>query len=342
MHSRTRPFAYAIPLLSLLTITSLRPVLAQEPVAKTEAAAPRSKNGKKLFGTAEALRVARVSSPRISPDGARVIYLVAENQMDKKDEPWKSVTQLWVVPTAGPPSAARQFTRGEKSVSNIAWSPDGKLLAFTMDAGDEKDAKPQVWFIYADGGEPWQVTKHKSGVRAFEFSPDGKTLLLTATVPPSDAEEKRNKQKDDAVVVDHDPKLSQLWSWTIASGDEKQLTHEDVHVSDARWSPDGSRVTFTSTPSPRLDDTSEQTLWIMDASGGKPRRLVDTSEKTHGARWSPDGKWIAYLSNAGGFIYKVNLMLIDPSVASPKKLTASFDLNAGEPHWSHDGKQIFF
>ncbi len=155
----------------------------------------RSKDGKKLFGTAEALRVARVSSPRISPDGSRVAYLVSENVMDKeKDTAWKNVTQLWVVPTAGPATAARQFTRGEKSVSNVAWSPDGKVLAFTMDAGDEKDAKPQVWFMYADGGEPWQVTKHKSGVRGFQISPDGKTLLLTATV----SSERRRRKAHEA------------------------------------------------------------------------------------------------------------------------------------------------
>ena len=307
-----------------------------------DSSAPRSKSGKRLFGTAEALRVARVSSPRLSPDASRVAYLVAENHMEKDKDSWKTVTSLWVVPAAGPASAARQFTRGEKSVSNFSWSPDGRLLAFVMDAGDEKDAKPQVWFMYSDGGEPWQVTKHKSGVRAFEFSPDGKNLLLTATVPSTDAEEKRGKQKDDAVVVDHEPKLSQLWSWSISTSDEKQLTHSDVHISDARWSPDGSRITFSSTPSPRLDDVTEQTLWIMDASGGQPRRLVDSSEKTHNARWSPDGKWIAYLSNVGGFFYKVNLMVVAASGAGPRNLTASFELNAAEPHWSHDGKQIFF
>src|SRR5580692_10345564 len=75
----------------------------RQTASSQEAASARSKDGKKLFGTAEALRVARVSSPRISPDGARVAYLVAENVMDKeKDTAWKSVTQLWVVPASGP------------------------------------------------------------------------------------------------------------------------------------------------------------------------------------------------------------------------------------------------
>jgi dipeptidyl aminopeptidase/acylaminoacyl peptidase len=308
-----------------------------------DTSAARSKDGKKLFGTAEALRVARVSSPRLSPDGARVAYLVAENAMDKeKDTAWKTVTHLWVVPTVGPATSARQFTRGEKSVSNLAWSPDGKLLAFTMDAGDEKDAKPQVWFMYADGGEPWQVTKHKSGVRAFQISPDGKTLLLTATVPPSEDEEKRGKQKDDAVVVDRDFKMAQLWTWNIATNEEKQISKVDFTVGDARWSPDGARVTFTANPTPRLDDISLQTAWVLDVSSGKQRKLVETSDPTQTARWSPDGKSIAYLSSSGLVVYQVNLFVVDANGGSPRKVSGKFDLNAGEPVWSKDGKTIFF
>ena len=308
-----------------------------------EVAPARSKDGKKLFGTAEALRVARVSSPRISPDGLRVAYLVSENVMDKdKDTAWKNVTQLWVVPAAGPATSARQFTRGEKSVSNVAWSPDGKLLAFTMDAGDEKDAKPQVWFMYADGGEPWQVTKHKSGARGFQISPDGKTLLLIATVPLAEDEEKRAKQKDDAVVVDHDLKMAQLWTWNIATNEEKQISNGDFTVSDARWSPDGTRVTFTANPTPRLDDISLQTAWVLDVTSGKQRKLVETSDPTQTARWSPDGKSIAYLSSAGLVVYQVNLFVVDANGGSPRKLSGKFELNAGEPVWSRDGKTIFF
>ncbi|HTS12413.1 MAG TPA: S9 family peptidase [Candidatus Limnocylindrales bacterium] len=315
---------------------------AQESSAKLADATPHSKDGKKLFGTEEALRLARVSSPRISPDGSRVAYLVAEDRMEKKDEPWKSVTQLWVVPVAGPASAARQFTRGEKSVSSPAWSPDGKILAFTMEAGEEKDAHPQVWFMYADGGEAWQVTKHKAGVRSFEFSPDGKTLLLVATVAPREDEDKRKKEKDDAVVVDHDFKIAQLWTWNIATGDEKQLTMGDTPVSDPRWSPDGAHITFTTTPTPLLDDTGFQTAWVMDVATGNKRKLADTPQYTHTARWSRDGKWIAFLGNSGIMIYKTNIFVVDADGGQPRELTGTFDLYAGEPIWSSDGKTIFF
>ncbi len=109
-------FLFAI-LCAVSAITSAPAgVQAQEmkPKQDSEAPAPRSKDGKKLFSTMEALRLARVFSPRMSPDGSHVAYLVAENKMEK-DKPWKSVTQLWIVPASGPANASRQYTRGKRA-----------------------------------------------------------------------------------------------------------------------------------------------------------------------------------------------------------------------------------
>jgi dipeptidyl aminopeptidase/acylaminoacyl peptidase len=312
---------------------------SDQAASSSQTPAPMSKSGKKLFGSREALQLARVSSPRISPDGSTVAYLVTSVKMDK-DDPGKSVTNLWVVPAAGPAAAARQYTRGDKSVSNISWSPDGKILAFTMAGEDEKNG-PQVWFMYADGGEPWQVSKHKSGVQGFEFSPDGKTLLLVATTAPDENAEKREKLKDDAVVVDHDFKIAQLWTWNIATGDEMQLTKDDVPVSDPHWSPDGAHITFTTNPTPLLDDISLQTAWLLDVAGGQKRKLADTADYTHTARWSPDGKWIAFLSDHG-LLSQTNLSVVSVDGGAPRKLTASFELNAGTPVWSSDGRTVYF
>ncbi|HUC55127.1 MAG TPA: S9 family peptidase [Candidatus Cybelea sp.] len=327
---------------------------AQESSPKQEAsskqtAVARSKEGKKLFGAEDLLRIARVSAPRISPDGAHVAYLVSSvtagkegDAAEKGGTPGKFVSQLWVVPGAGPASAARQFTRGEKSVANAQWSPDGRILAFTKEGTEEKDAKSQVWFLYADGGEAWQVTKHKSGVAGYEFSPDGKTLLLIATVPDSAEQEKRKKDKDDAVVVDHDLKMEHLWSWNIATGEGKQITHGDFTVSDARWSPDGTHITFTSNPTPRADDGSLQTAWVLEVATGKQRQLVETKDATHTARWSYDGKWIAYLSTVGDGIYQQNLFVVSADGGESRKLMGGFELNAEEPIWALDGKTIYF
>jgi dipeptidyl aminopeptidase/acylaminoacyl peptidase len=330
--SQPPAFRGAILGLALLALAAL-PAAAQQ--------APRSKQGKRLFSTLDAIRVDRVGSPRISPDGSRVAYLVTQVEQ-KKDAPWKSTTNLWVVPAAGPASAARQYTRIDGRASDPAWSPDGKLLAFTAPGENKKDG-PQVWFMYADGGAPWQVTHHKSGVRGFEFSPDGKTLLLVATVPPTKDEELREKEHDDAVIVDHHYHMAQLWTFDIASSEEKQLTHAEFTIRDPRWSPGGSHVTFTSNPTPRLDDGALTTAWLLDVSSGQMRKLAASPVHTRNARWSPDGKSIAFLGSDGGpGPAQTDLYVTSAAVGTPRKLGAGFELNAGTPVWSPDGKTIFF
>lgn len=340
MHSERRSHSHFIAL-CLAVVCLAAPLVAAPPqTAASQNAAPRSKEGELLFGTAAALRVARVFSPRISPDGLRVAYLVSQVEREK-NQPWKSVTQMWVAPAAGPPSAARQFTRGEKSVSNIAWSPDGKLLAFTMAA---EENQPQVWFLYADGGEAWQVTRHKGGVGSFEFSPDGKTLLLVAAVPETPEQEQRKKEHDDPMVIDRHLRLAQLWTWDIATGSEKQLTHQtDYNVTDPRWSPDGARITYTLRPSARIIDPSLTSVWILDLASGQSHKLADTPAHTHTARWSPNAKSIAYLGSDGGpGPSQTDLYVVAAEGGQPRKLGASFELNAGTPVWAPDGGRIFF
>lgn len=326
---------------ALVLLLPLLLARAENPKPTQDVTATRSREGKKLFGTAAALRVARVSAPRLSPDGSRVAYVVSEIRIEK-DKPWKSVDQLWVVPTAGPASAARQYTRGEESVSAVEWSPDGKIIAFLMNAGEEKEKKPQVWFLYADGGEPWQVTKHKPGVRSFDFSPDGKTLALVAVPPESSAQEQRTKDKDDAQVIDRDFKLAQLWTWDIAAGQAKEIVKGKFTVSDARWSPDGSKIAFTENPTPLLNNMWQQEAWIVDVASGEQHRLQGTSRYTHTVRWSPDGKSIAFLTNEGNPEFHTSLNVARADGSQYRNVSAKFELNAAEPHWAADSKAIYF
>jgi dipeptidyl aminopeptidase/acylaminoacyl peptidase len=308
-------------------------------LAKNEVPAPRAKDGKKLLTSLDLMKVASVGGPRISPDASRVAYTVGETKMEK-DKEWKIVTQVWVAPLAG--GKPRQYTRGEKSSTAPEWSPDGKLLAFLSDR--EKDGERQVWMMMADGGEAWAATTHQGGVSGFRFSPDGKQLLLSTADQPTKEEEERKKVKDDTIVIDTDIRMTHLWLWNVETKEEKRLTSGNFTTSDPQWSPDGTRISYTTRPTPKADDGSLSEIWLLTIAGGEKKKLVGDPASADSARWSPDGQWIAYTGSldASGGVSQTNLYLITAAGGTPKQLTTKFDLNVGTPVWGRDGRTIYF
>jgi Tol biopolymer transport system component len=117
-----------------------------------------------------------LATPRVSPDGRRVVYTVNSAVMTADKSEY--VTQIWMANTDG--SANYQFTFGEKSSTNPKWSPDGSMIAFTS---NRKDNKNNLYVLRAAGGDAEQLTDVKSGVGNFEWSPDGRSIAFTMTDP---------------------------------------------------------------------------------------------------------------------------------------------------------------
>ena len=328
------PFSIAWLILALLSVAQGQPASA-----KTDLPAPRAKDGKKLLTAMDLMKIRGVSAPRISPDGSRVAYTVSEIKMEK-DKEWKQVTQVWVV--AINDQKPRQYTRGDKSSGAPEWSADGTMLAFLSDR--EKDGERQVWMMNADGGEAWSVTSHKGGITGFHFSPDGKRLVLTAVDQPNKDEEDRKKVKDDTMVIDHDIKMTHLWLFDLDKKQEKRLTEGDYTVSDPQWSPDGTRITYTTRPTPRADDGALSDVWLVTVANGEKRKLAGEPGTADNARWSPDGKWIAFTatSDRDPGPSTAYLYLISPDGGAPKHVDAKFDLSVGTPVWAPDGHTIYF
>jgi dipeptidyl aminopeptidase/acylaminoacyl peptidase len=224
-----------------------------------------------------------ISELRFSPDGNRVAFTVSE--------PPKGANRsrhIWILDVRT--REVRQFTNSAKSEFAPRWSPDGRRLAFLSD----REEASQIYLMPTDGGEAIRLTEGKNAVRAFEWSPDGKQISLLAPEPKTEAEEKREKDKDDARVVDRDDKRNRLWLIDVETKKIRQLTAGSWEIGDAKWAPQGDRLVVSTTDHPEVDQETKRIFSVM-ASDGQMKLIAAPRGPFGQLNISPDGNSVAYL-----------------------------------------------
>jgi len=304
----------------------------------------------RLMTARDTLNFASVGSPAISPDGAWVLYTKSVRDWD--DEQWRTRTHIWRVRIDG--TGARQLTFGDANTSSPEWFPDGSRMAFTSSRGQESGAGrsggaggegggSQVFFMYTDGGEAWPATRHDGGVSSFAISPDGRRLLFTARDPLTEEDRRRQRERDDAEVVDETFRWTHLWVFDIASGEQRRLTEGAFTVSDPQWSPDSSTIAYVTRPTTKVDDSAWSDVWITDLEG-HTRKFYENAGPDTSPRWSPDGRTLAIASKPqpGNTQWYSKLHLFPAAGGEPRVLLQDFDLDFGTPIWSPDGRIVYW
>jgi dipeptidyl aminopeptidase/acylaminoacyl peptidase len=154
------------------------------------------------------LRIA--TEPRVSPDGRWAVIT-----LQSVAPTYDAYTQaLWLVATdPAVDGEPRRLTIGSRNDRSARFSPDGRWLAFISDRrlhieqepsrpkeSNDREDKDQVHVLPIDGpGEARRVTDLPRGVEAFEWSPDGRLLVVVSTshggTPDEDARARGTRRK---------------------------------------------------------------------------------------------------------------------------------------------------
>ncbi len=290
----------------------------------------------------EMIKFKRVGGTDISPDGKLIAYTVSTPMME--GEKSEFLTHIWVTSSDG--KINYQFTFGDKSCSNPAFSPDGEYLSFTSSRGS--DNKPQIWLMHLTGGEAEQITKTKSGVGSYSWSPDTKHIAYTMTDPETEQEEKDKKEKRDMQLVDKNYKYSHLYTIVVekdSKGERKtqRVTSGEFHVTSFDWSPDGRTLVFSHQINPTVDVWPTSDVSSVPSDSGAVKKLVAWKGADTSPRYSPDGKWIAFASDGGDpkWASFEDLYVMPVTGGDTKKLAETPDRNFNMNSWSADGKEIY-
>ena len=117
-----------------------------------------------------------------------------------------------------------------------------------------------------------------------------------------------------------------------------RLTKHPAIDSYPAWSPDGTKIAFTSNR--RNGSTHE--IYAMNADGRGMERLTTNHQPVpaydKSPSWSPDGRKIAFASNRGG---NSEIYVMDTNGKNIVQLTRTIDREA-TPSWSPDGSKIAY
>ncbi len=272
--------------------------------------------------------IVRDGCPRLSPDGRRLAFVRRDPR--QPDEPSSPVV---LDLRSGREQIPRR--RGYGAVAEIAWSPDGRRLAFTAEVDPPRFLVGRVPSVDA--------RSRRRGGRSGTVAKDTESPLA------------RHIQRLDWRWdgEGHQDRWSHLFIVDVAPGATAcQITAGDWGASDIAWSPDGRSVAFTADRSPAADLHPQPTIWAVDVdatavavpgrspAGGpsypEPREVMAAGGFANHPAWSPDGRWLAAI----GVLQPAPLddvsptLLIGPSDGSATPWALAPDLDRPVGNWA--------
>jgi len=224
-----------------------------------------------------------VRSPRWSPDGSQIAFLMKRGEEAK--------TQVWSIRVMG--GEAFEVTRSKSDVLEFRWHPDGRQIAYVASTPptkrDEKLKEKGYGFVFFEENlhhrnlylvrmrtsvspapanpdaesEARQLTEGFT-VWTFELSPKGKAIALSAS---------------DKNLIDHRYAFRKIHLLDVESGKLTLLRDVPGKLGNFAFSPDGSKLAYAAARDRR--DHAVSQAYVMAVAGGDPLNLTPPGFRGH-------------------------------------------------------------
>ena len=319
------------------------------------------------------VKLDRVSSPTLSPDGRHVVLAQRSVGADGKAETALYIRNL-LTRDLGPP---KRLTPAGWNVNSPVFSPDGRSVYFLSGKHDSQ----QLYVIAIDAGEPRQLTAFALDVGSYQLSPDGKRVAFSAeTFAECGADfactQKRiddtKARKTSGVLYEqlfvrhwdtwNDGRRSHLFVADLGDGSAaaKPVTEATAlsaaldgdipskpfgDAGDYAWAPDGQSVVASVRIAGRTEPWSTNfDLYRLPVGGGTPVNLTQANPAWDaGPVFSRDGGTLFYraMKRPGFEADRFGLMAMDLGSGRVREIAPRWDRSPSSVAASADGKSLY-
>jgi len=307
----------------------------------------------KRFSADDVFDLEYANDPRISPDGARIVYERRGNDIMTDS----TRTNLWIIGADG--SGHRPLVSGTASASSPRWSPDGERLAYVKST----DSGTGIYVRWMDTGQTGLVANLRKSPSSLSWSPDGQWLALVMPVAKKSEPIAKPRSKPEGAewsepvkVIDTaqyrwdgrgflETAYEHIFVLPADGGTPRQVTSGDFnHGGPLSWTADATRIVFSANRHAGWQlESGESDIFSVSVVDGALAQITSRQGGESSPVVSPNGRNIAYVSNPNKMVaYNTRaLHVMSADGTDDRALTADLDRSVRNVSWAGD-RRIYF